>query len=362
MNEKNMPLYWENHLKEKINRIHELQAQGGKNSVSVGFISDVHWRTNLLGSVGALERVLFACSIPYYFNGGDTVSGCGLCEKQFLFDELNDYRKAYQAIEHKCLIVEGNHDRAYSTFEAPTYYAQNMSFNEIYEHMFRPQTQYPDRVMSENGRYYYADDKHSKVRFIALNSQDTPNDDVDEEGKIIHNGMLNFGFMQEQLDWLANVALDVPDKSWSVILCSHACPVYGFNECWEKEKHYNYSLATGILNAFRKHTSFKGELTHPDAAFDAKVDCDFTGKGGNVIVWLGGHTHRDRLKEVDGIMCMEIDTDSMQSAGRSEYDRVECSYRTNAIDILTVHPHEHKVFVTRVGAGPDREFTYEVFE
>ena len=80
MNEKNMPLYWENHLKEKINRIHELQAQGGKNSVSVGFISDVHWRTNLLGSVGALERVLFACSIPYYFNGGDTVSGCGLCE------------------------------------------------------------------------------------------------------------------------------------------------------------------------------------------------------------------------------------------------------------------------------------------
>ena len=361
MSEKNMPLYWENHLKEKIARIHELQAKGGNGCVSVGFLSDVHWRTNLLGSVGALERVLNDCSIPYYFNGGDTVSGCGICPKEFLFEELTDYRRAYRAVEHKCLIVEGNHDRAYSTFEAPTYYAQNMSFAELYEYIFRPQSLYPDRVMSKDGRYYYVDDKSRKVRFIALNSQDVPNDKHDEEGKVIYSSMLNFGFLQEQLDWLVNIALDVPDKEWSVVLCSHACPIYG-GDVWDKEKHYNYPLALGILNAFRKHEKFQGETNFPDPLFNAKVDCDFTGKGGNVIVWLGGHTHRDRLKEVEGIVCMEIDTDSMQSAGRSEYDRVERSYRTNAIDILTIYPDQKKVYVTRVGAGPDREFTYETFE
>jgi hypothetical protein len=198
------------------------------------------------------------------------------------------------------------------------------------------------------------------VRFIALNSQDTPHDLSDENGKIIYNSMLHFGFLQEQLNWLANVALDVPDKDWSVVICSHACPMYNCN-VWAKEKHYNYSLATGILNAFRKHTSFQAKCEYELPEFNAEVNVDFTGKGGNVIVWLGGHTHRDRLKEVDGIMCMEIDTDSMQSAGRSTYDRVERSERTNAIDVLTICPNEKKVYVTRIGAGPDREFTYETF-
>ena len=92
MSEKNMPLYWENHLKEKIARIHELQAKGGNGCVSVGFLSDVHWRTNLLGSVGALERVLNDCSIPYYFNGGDTVSGCGIGVEQ---RSVNGKRSVY---------------------------------------------------------------------------------------------------------------------------------------------------------------------------------------------------------------------------------------------------------------------------
>ena len=98
MNEKNLPLYWENHLQEKIARIHELQVKSGRHSVSVGFLSDLHWRTNMHSSAPVLERVLTACSIPFYFNGGDTVSGCGICKKEFLFEELSDYRRMYQAV------------------------------------------------------------------------------------------------------------------------------------------------------------------------------------------------------------------------------------------------------------------------
>lgn len=350
-----IPAYWENHVKEKIQRIHNLQAKGGKNCVSVGMITDYHMNTNAHNSPALMERILTECAIPYFFNGGDTVSGCGLCWAEFITNEIDEFRRLFAPIEHKCLMAEGNHDRAYSLFDAPEYYVQNLSYATFYEHCFRFQSQYPDRVIGKTGTYFYADSKAQKTRFVVLDSQDTPSDEELPDGKIKYNAMLHFGFLQEQIDWFANVALDVPDSDWNVIVCSHANPAYRGDSA--RESVYNYDVMLGIINAFRKHTAYKGEGSHANPIFKVSADVDFTGKGGNFIAWLGGHTHRDAISLEEGVVCISTQSDCAQAAAHIKGTDTE-----QAFDIFTICPDEKKVYVTRIGEGPDREFTYETFK
>lgn len=356
-----IPTYWEGALREKIAKIHKHQIEAGQDGASIGFVTDMHWRENEKRSPALLERVLGECSIPYFFNGGDLVSGCGLCTPDELVRDMVEYRKYMAPIEHKCLFVEGNHDACYSTFPAPKYYWQNLSADVLYEYFFRFESMYPDRVISEDGRYYYVDDKAHKMRYIVLSSQDVPHSEHDENGKVIFNKMRCYGFLQKQIDWFANVALDVPDKEWHVVCCSHAlvtCKI----QPEEGEIRYNYDLMNGIINAFKKHTKFSGETSFENSLFNASVSVDFTGRGGVFVAWLGGHTHRDNIKVVDGIVNVSLMNDSCQNPNMAELPHVKITTNEQAVDIFTVNKKTKTVHVTRIGAGEDREFTYEVFE
>lgn len=349
-----IPSYWEKQVANKIERIHELQAKGGKSCVSVGMITDFHFRENTKISPALMRRITEECAILYFFNAGDVISGCGICESSFIKNEIDSVRQLFADIERKCLMAEGNHDRAYSTFEPPAYYAQNLTYKDFYERYFRFQTQYDDRVFGKNGTYFYADAKQQKTRFIVLDSQDTPSDETLPDGKIKYNSMLHFGFLQDQLEWFANVALAVPDKDWNVVVCSHATPSYRGDS--ERESVYNYDVALGIVDAFRKRTAYNGVGSHPDPVFAVNVAVDFTGRGGNFVAWLGGHTHHDEISTENGIVCVVTESDSTESKGHIRGTDTE-----QAFDILTICPEEKKVYITRIGNGSDREFTYETF-
>ena len=107
-----IPTYWEEHLQNKIQTIHKLQVQAGKESVSFALVTDIHWDQNERHSAALLEKIMFDCSIPYFFNAGDLVSGHGLCPQEELYEEITAYREDFKAIESKCLITLGNHDTA----------------------------------------------------------------------------------------------------------------------------------------------------------------------------------------------------------------------------------------------------------
>ncbi len=352
-----IPSYWDEHLREKIERIHNRQISAGKSGTSVALITDMHWAENEKHSGALMEKVLFECGIPYFFNAGDLISGKGICTPQELLQDIIEYREQFKDIEHKCLMVEGNHDSAHSTFEPPAYYVENLPEKTFNEYYFRPYTQYKDRVFSDEISYYYADDTVHKVRYIVLNCQNVPNDEKTEKGYAKYNRMLHFGFLQKQINWFANVALAVPDSTWSVVVCSHAT-YYGALE----EDHafnYNYDLMMNVINAFKKHTSYTGKTQHENPLFNAEISVDFTGKGGNFVAWLGGHRHDDHINVLDGITLVDVATD----ASYENYKKLgkRGKIEEHAFDVFTIDTKLHKVYVTRIGGGEDREFDYEVF-
>ncbi len=347
-----IPDYWANHVREKIVQIHKNQILAGRNSFSFAFISDIHWGPNQKKSAAILKKVMDECSIPFCVNGGDTVSGAGLCPPELIISELEEYRRHFQALESRMLWVQGNHDPSYSTFEAPTYYAQNLTDDQLYEYMFRYQTLYPNRVMSPAGSYYYAEDPAHKTRIVVLNLYDVPSEETTPDGKAKYNKMTMIGLREEQLNWFANVALDVPDRDWTVILATHTAPSSG-------ENIRNGDAILGLIDAFRKGEKFEASTECDYPQYNSKVSADYTGKGGNFALWISGHTHDDRVLTVNDTLCLSIISDWNHQKDILPMKRTAGTTNEHAFDVYTIDFNRHKLYVTRVGAGEDRVFDYK---
>ncbi len=346
-----IPDYWAEHLKEKINKIHENQVRAGRYGMSFALISDIHWGPNQKHSAAILEKVMNACAIPYVFNAGDTVSGAGLCPPSTIITELQNYSEAFKNLESRTLMALGNHDPAYSEFEAPLYYRQNLTKEQLFEYVFRYETKYPDRVMSEDGSYFYADSQEFKTRLVVMNPYDVPNCDVNEDGMAKYNMFTTLGFRQTQLEWFANVALDVPANDWTVVLCTHTAP-----SCAERPR--NVEVILGLIDAYRKGAKYEADTTHDIEDYNAKISVDYTGRGGEFAIWVSGHTHVDKVAVLDGTLCTSIISDWNHQAASLTFERTTGTVLEHAFDVYTIDKKNHKLYVVRVGAGEDREFDY----
>ena len=91
--------------------------------------------------------------------------------------------------------------------------------------------------------------------------------------------------------------------------------------------------------------------------YDATISVDFTGKGGDFAAWVGGHTHKDMHQMRAGILAVCAASDSLVSAPNCKANTTD----EQAFDIFTIDKAAHKIHITRIGRGADREFTYDVF-
>ncbi len=353
----NIPKYWNAHLEEKIAKIHEKQIRAGITGTSFGLITDIHIGDNGMHSAPLMEKVLTECGIPYFFNAGDFVTGMGIIDPEDLIHEIQLTQRLFARIGNKMLMALGNHDPAYSTFLPPDYYAEFLTEEAVYEYVFRPQTQYANRVFGEDGSCFYADDTFHKVRYVVLNTHNTPNDEIKEDGHAVYNKFRLTGFLQNQVEWFANVALRVPSQEWAVVLCTH--------EALGSDKgtvYYNRELILGLINAFRKHETYQGSTHYENLeGYDAKIEADFTHQGGDFIAWVGGHEHKDASALCDGVLTICSINDSLHNSAGSAFKHEERTDTEQSFDIYTINRKEHKLYATKIGCGEDREFVYEVF-
>ena len=352
-----IPGYWKEHLEEKIRKIHEKQMQAGITGTSFGLITDIHIGDNSMHSPALMEKVLTDCGIPYFFNAGDFATGMGIIDPEDLIWEIQLTNKLFSRIGKKMLMALGNHDPAYSTLLPPDYYCEFLTKEEIHEYVFRPQIQYTDRVFGNDGSDFYADDAFHKMRYIVMNTHNTPSDAMKENGRAVYDKFRTTGFLQDQLDWFANTALQVPSAEWTVVLCVHEA--LGADQ---GSTFYNEDMVLGIIDAFRKHTAYKGN-SHYDTilGYDAQIEADFTGKGGDFAAWVGGHWHKDDVRVQNGILRISSINDSLHNSSSSPFVHKERTTTEQSFDIFTIDKKAHKLYATKIGCGEDREFTYEVY-
>ena len=346
----NLPTLWQEHLEKKIDEINAAREKAGNDAPCFALVTDFHIAENEGYSVKLMEEILSKCDIPYLFSAGDAASGKGICTADFLKGEIEDFLSAFSGIGGKLLFVEGNHERAFSTFEPPLYYKENIPRCELDEICFARQREYSNRVFGGHG-YYYVDEPKIKTRFVVLNSQDVPSDDKTPEGYAKYNAMRHFGFLEAQIKWFSDIALRLPDDGWGIVVCSHSDYIGA-----KKEEHcYNYELMLGVIDAFRHKTVYEGEKLHEDSAFDAKIKVDFEDAKGDFFAWVSGHTHNDRINEVMGVVSVSTTTDAAFLSTNPERRGTlsECAF-----DVFVVNRKARCINTVRIGAGENREVFY----
>lgn len=345
-----IPKYWLETVDKKIAEIKNAKKDIGENTASFAFITDFHLIVNEKHSAPIIKKVIEECDIPYLINAGDIVSGVGNCSEEFLLDEITQVLNLFKDIEDKCIYAEGNHDRAFCTFPPPDYYRENLTKKVFHDKFFLPQKKHGDRIFGDGG-YFYIDDKVGKVRYIVLNSQDVPSEEKTEKGFAKYNVMTHFGFLQNQIDWLAAVALNLPSDEWHVVVCSHATATGIAVE----EHVYNYDLVLGILDAFNRKSTFSASEEHENCLFNASTSVDFSDSFGKIIAWVGGHTHRDNIAIKKGIVQIE----SMSDSAYTELNpKRKNTTDEQVIDVFIIDKETKKVKVIRIGRGENREFSY----
>lgn len=219
----------------------------------------------------------------------------------------------------------GNHDINFSTESGKTLKVSN---TEVYNRYFAPYISSWDVVQPDNAEktglmYYYKDiDKgtgleRAKLRIIVLDE---------------------YHWNNAQTEWLTNVLEDARINDFAVIICRHD----GFDAIPLKNNPFS-SL---------EHIGSSTSLKEAQVAVD-----EFMQKGGEFVVWLGGHSHQDavgRLPDYPKQIIFLSDMASMNWTGWNDSWRQSGTKTQDCFTIIGIDRFEKVVRFLRIGADRDR--------
>lgn len=292
-----------------------------------------------IGSVAAQMTNYVPCS--FIAHTGDIIDG--LVSPAEGLSTLSELNRNLTEAACPVLYAKGNHDDncLYARKQVDAGLGQGEDYiltSQLYArtNAFRKEVKSP----AGNGdMYFYYDDEVSKIRSIFLNSYDY-SEERDENGIRLEDCKTGKVFRQEQLDWLAQEALDFSGKEgWAVMLFSH---------------EYLHADVYKILGDFQNGIN------------------NFADQGsGEVIAWFVGDDHLDMLSwyhwSYDNFSTARLTCLNASSA----LDNWDAATEDNAVlyppkkaadtedeaafDLVTVDRENHRIYLTRFGA---RSYVY----
>lgn len=200
--------------------------------------------------------------------------------------------------------------------------------------------------------YNYQDFNEQRLRIITVNAFENP-EIYNADGTVKYPRSYNSVFSQNQLFWLANSALKVPE-GFSVLIFMH-CPPLGFdgNMPYDKYQDINHDVFLNILQAFINGSKYSGNGVSMD--YPASIEADFTSQGtGKLVGIISGHEHHDLEPQIiNGIRVIERTCNICSGA-----DRVIGDLSEDAFDVIEVDTTKSHCKFNRFGSGNSIEFDY----
>lgn len=324
-----IPDYWKDATNAVVSTVKARQNAGGKDIVNFAWFSDFHYdgvTKDYIGNIGNLcAYIMDKCDIPLALMNGDTLTAGVLPTDAAVLNALNGAMELYAPIgTDRLMLVRGNHDDVYGSSSSASY-VNKVAPAKMWNSLHRPQAKDFRRVFGEDGTYFYLDNVPQKVRFICLNSHLY-------DGEAITNGTVSAmttGFGAAQLEWLENTALDVED-GWGVVITLHAPPIADFA-----------SQFSGT-----NYADFRSIITSSTA---------------DIIGIFCGHAHKDRVITSDlpcPVCVITCATNTPYDGTAEERTNAKGTDKETALDIVSIDKASRKIYMTRLGAGSNRETSY----
>ncbi len=347
-----IPSYWKDAIAEVETKIKALQDEGGADCVQFVWVSDTHCSEGSGASgnystaknVGRLaNKLMNDLNIPFLVVTGDLTADVG---NTSTYPDNTDIDVFFDEIvkpvgKERVLSVLGNHDGVTYRTEGDLNISKATRFNWF----MRPFCEDFKRVWG-GGEYYYVDNTQGKTRFICLCSSNGLSD-------IYRTACYD----AEQLKWLAEEALNVPD-GYTVVVATH------FPLCLEDDSDAdengvldnvgyvtNHDAASAILTAFNNKTNYNGTVNN------VTISKDYTNSTGVMCAVFAGHIHMDLINTE----LFEFPVIVIDSAGNKSENAKSFTNNSNAetcFDVVTINKATRTIYMTRLGVGEDRSTTY----
>ncbi|WP_420222856.1 metallophosphoesterase family protein [Pediococcus acidilactici] len=209
----------------------------------------------------------------------------------------------------------GNHDdgstrreRVAKRFLAQDNYLHDADFRKAYRtgELINGETRNGDSL------YFYKDYPDKKIRFILIDTNDIAEGVLDDNGSQKFDRWGTHTVRQEQMNWLANVALANVPEDYHVVVMGHTPLNANCEGGWHDgidnddiRGYHNLNLVADLLIAFRDGA--KAEINSTEENFPLNISVDFTDQGPrNLVGYFCGHTHQDEITTYNGLSIVEV--------------------------------------------------------
>lgn len=310
------PEYYEEHMKEKTEKIrnHEIYSRGD----SFVFITDAHadGDYNAFHFEGLIRNVWNNTGVRMVVSGGDNINSTNDVESMLLLQR--EYASKFEFAGSNFINVIGNHEWYTDPYnpdgDRPTY-------DELYNTLSKRYEDTYDGKGAMNS--YFFDNRIQKIRYFVL-----PCD-------------FNCKITEEQVVYFLEELENVPD-GYSVVLFTHAPLI---------------DDATALRVGYDPIINGLAALKTADMFEYGGVNYDFADSDVDVIGVFSGHTHKDGNLTVNGINIICTTSDSYKSE-QGPLTRTLGTVTEQAFDVVQIDMDSRKIYLTRIGAGSDREFNY----
>ena len=355
-----LPEYFDAEIMDTVRKVEQLTT---KPALVMPLITDMHvdkytqYRpfSQTAATMKAVNDYIISDAI---LNLGDMVDG--YVSKQLTADRIRGAQKELTAINPMVLTTFGNHD---ANAHANRGYVSDPD-KVLLEGEFYSYTQ---RHLDSLGvkrpagkNYFYKDFEAHKVRIIGLDASNPP--EIIENGSLKYNGAETFAFSGEQVEWLANEALQgMPDDYEVLVICHQATRAELLNE--GRPVPQNSEHIEQLLKAFNKGGTFNQSRS---GDFGFSVNQTFPAPAlHRIIAFLYGHIHWDRDTYISdlGIRFMATDCAYFHPnrppgyGGLGNY-RTEGTVTEEVWDVLVLRKDLRQLHFIRFGSGEDRLVEY----
>lgn len=218
-------------------------------------------------------------------------------------------------------------------------------------------------VRNGNSLYFYKDYPDKKIRLIGINTQDTQ-ELVDENGVIKYPRFVSYVISQEQLEWIANVALKTTPSDYHVVMIGHAPLTNDATTPATGTMMYpttitNLSTLATVIDAFTAGS--KVQATN-DFVQDYQVDvtADFTTRGAGVFVgYFCGHAHQQKLVDYHTFkICILLNSLAWTGSPSTGKTRRIGTAKEDAQTIVSIDTETRTVSLIGFGSATNAQFTY----
>ena len=343
-----------------IEKLEEIRRELNPNAFKLGIVTDSHfdegtWRTEAYRSLKNLNNMLYMQDdLDAIAALGDNVDSEHK-DKTININNLKRYcDRLSQGNNRNKFIVRGNHDAGTLVWDTTN------AGNKVFEKdiltgreqlaIFKQYLDQDGNVYNFEGQYHYKDFPDKKIRLIVIDTIDIPTV-MNPNGSLKYVDQWKHGVQQNQLKWLADIALGKMPDEYHAILVTHV-PIQ--KDGVEDGAIQNDYLLKRLLTAFvnKKHDSLVSAT--PD--FEVNLNVDFSKRTqANLAGFFAGHRHAEYFytpSEMGGYHSIVLDCAFVKDASKIG------TVQEDALAFIEVDTTKRHVVIKGFGRTTNREYDY----